>query len=81
MTGISDWLSPEQLATELSRPGQEVTADWIRRQMRNNRIPSVKVGNKRWFTPACREQMEHKQSHREPVDISGFGRAGRRRAS
>lgn len=73
---MADWLSPAQLADELSRDGQTVTADWVRVKMAAGLIPSVKVGNRRWFTPQCREAMERRAT--EPTrDAAGFGRVTR----
>lgn len=47
------WLSPAELAVELSVP-----AKWVEENMRNGSIPSVKIGRRRWFTPRCRELLE-----------------------
>lgn len=74
---LTDWLSPAQLAEELSRDGQHVTANWVRNQMREKHIPSVKVGNKRWFTPKCREEMERRALEAPEPDTSGYGRVTR----
>lgn len=39
-------------------------------------IPSVKVGNRRWFTPQCREAMERRATELTR-DAAGFGRVTR----
>lgn len=56
------WLTPADLAAEL-RPDddQDTATRWVARLMAEGTIPSVKVGSRRYFTPACREQMEREQ--------------------
>ena len=73
----ADWITPAQLAEQWSTPDQPVTVDWVRRQMAAGRIPSVKVGKKRFFTPACRAELE-RRAVPPPPDPSGFGYRGKR---
>lgn len=87
-TPLSDWLSPAQFAEELTRDGQPVTAAWVRANMAAGIIPCVQIGKRRWFTPACREEMERRAVIRteQPTptrDPAGFGAVFRekRRAS
>ena len=75
---MAGWLSPAQLAEELSTEDRPVTAEWVRRHMSTGDIPSIRVGNRRWFTPACREAMEQRVKP-PPIDIAGFGYTGRPR--
>lgn len=79
-TTLADWLSPADLADELTRISDKpVTAEWVRRQMATGAIPSVKVGQRRWFTPRCREELERRATARAEAtaDVSGFGRVTR----
>ena len=74
MNDMSEWLSPEQLASELTRPDQVVTVAWVRDQMARGAIPSVKVGRRRWFTPDCRAELSARMAAAtRPADRSGFG--------
>lgn len=80
----SAWQTPAELAAEL-RPdaSPEVGERWVREQMRTGRIPSVKVGAKRFFTEACRDEMNRRalEAEREKTEPEGWGQVTRSSAS
>lgn len=72
-TQPSGWQTPAELAAELRPEAAPVTRTrWVKRLMNSGQIPSVKVGNRRYFTPECRRQMEAEQLHTAESD-SGWG--------
>lgn len=61
---MRDWLTPAQLAAEWDVPEK-----WVKIQMAawpGGGIPNVKIGKRRWFTPACREALEDQVRHGTP---------------
>lgn len=60
MSVTAGWLTPSELASELSRPGAPVTAKWVRERMRAGDIPSVTIGSRRFFSPQCRAELERR---------------------
>lgn len=47
-----DWMTTEQLAAEMGRPVR-----WVQEKFKTGEIPSVKIGNRRWFTAECRAEL------------------------
>lgn len=72
------WQTPAELAAELRPDDDPATATkWVERQMAAGVIPSIKVGRRRYFTPACREQMEREQLGQQDTGWSQITRAKR----
>lgn len=73
----SDWMTPAQLGEQLGR-----TERWVKDEMAAGRIPSIKVGRYRYFTPECRALMVEQQLAVKPTTPADqWGRATRGRAS
>lgn len=67
------WLTPAQLAQEL---GQSVR--WVMTHMRKGDIPSVKLGQSRYFTPECRAALVARQISEASDPANKWGRATKR---
>lgn len=75
MTATTDnngWLTPEQLAEEMDRPIR-----WVQEYMASGDIPSVKIGNRRFFTPECRAELHRRFIERQREADDGWGQVTR----
>ena len=74
MSNMRDWLTPEQAADLLG-----LSLRTVKGHLASGHIPSVKVGNARYITPACLAELERRQGIEQP-EVDGWGRKGRRSA-
>ena len=80
MTGRLGWLTPSDLAEQLGQ-----TERWVRDKMalpqgHKDHIPSLKIGNSRWFTPDCERLLHERKLSPPTADPAGFGLKTRTRA-
>lgn len=69
---MKDWLSPEQVAEHL-----HLSLRTVKEHLSAGHIPSVKVGNRRYVTPACLAELERRNGIEQP-EAQGWGRKTRR---
>lgn len=74
MSDRSEWLTAEQLAAELGQSPR-----WVKDKFASGAIPTIKIGSRRWFTPACRALLEASQLNATEGD--SWSRPTRGRAS